>query len=54
MLSYNVAEDRDSDFAKLEEVLDQLGVKEIPAVLEIEHGSVSEAYFAEDIESKIF
>lgn len=54
MLSYNAAEDRDSNFVKLEEVLDQLGVKEIPAVLEIEHGSVSKSYFAEDIESNNF
>lgn len=52
MLAYNIAEDRDGNFEKVEEVLDQLGVNEIPAILEIQQGTMSESYFAEDIEKK--
>ncbi len=50
MLSYNITEDADRNLEKLMNVLDKISVSDVPVVLEIKDGTVSEIYFAEDIE----
>lgn len=52
ILSYSTTEDRDNNLTKLMEILDELGVNAVPAVLEIEDGIVTESYFVEDIEKR--